>query len=167
MAAVLCGSRTKASWEVRLPKNHPVPNSFACQMAVGGEVIHEWFEKRLSVLSDDREGAPLPAPVELAAPTSKGLWEKLSNYSLKFYLTLACNRYGNDHSNEKPTLFVDGIQLANIPYEDRPARSGVTWSELEKALRCPRLRQNSFCCKFAVRPCDLSKRRWDLLTLVS
>ena len=67
----------------------------------------------------------------------------------------------HDADNERKTytICVDGIQLANIPYEDRPARSGVTWSELEKALRCPRLRQNSFCCKFAVRPCDLSKGR--------
>ena len=123
------------------------------------------FEKRLSVLSDDREGAPLPAPVELAAPTSKGLWEKLSNYSLRFYLTLACNRYGNDHpTGRQRTKSLHCLSMTlnwpTFPMKTGPhvvLRRRVTWSELEKALKCPRLRQNSFCCKFAVRPCDLSK----------
>ena len=84
---------------------------------------------------------------------------------VRFYLTLACNRYGNDDStrpttNEKLTLFIDDAQLANIPYEDRPARGAAAPSDVEgarKGVKVSKAQIECFWFKFEVRPCDLSK----------
>ena len=104
------------------------------------EMMYVHFEKRLSVLSDDCEGAPLPAPVELAGPTSKGLWEKFSNYSLRFYLTLACNRYGNDHST-RPKDRPAG--RAAVPRGVAAARESVKVLEAQtEILFCASLQYN-------------------------